>query len=68
MPIYEYQCEGTCKEKFEVIHKTIDSIFKCFKCLGPVRKLISAPSVIVEGKVPGPDLRKDPEIIWKSET
>ena len=49
MPIYEYQCDR-CNEVFEIFHK-IDEDCKvaCPKCLGPAKKLISAPNFILKG-------------------
>jgi putative FmdB family regulatory protein len=49
MPIYEYQC-NRCNEIFEIFHK-IDEECKvaCPKCLGPVKKLISATNFVLKG-------------------
>ena len=49
MPIYEYQCNH-CNEVFEIFHK-IDEDCKvaCPKCLGPAKKLISAPNFVLKG-------------------
>lgn len=49
MPIYEYQC-NKCSEVFEIFHK-IDEDCKvaCPKCLGPAKKLISAPNFVLKG-------------------
>jgi putative FmdB family regulatory protein len=49
MPIYEYQCDK-CNEIFELFHK-IDEDCKvaCPSCLGPAKKLISAPNFILKG-------------------
>jgi len=49
MPIYEYQC-NRCSEIFEIFHK-IDEDCKvaCPKCLGPVKKLISATNFVLKG-------------------
>ena len=49
MPIYEYQC-NRCNEVFEIFHK-IDEDCKvaCPKCLGPVKKLISATNFVLKG-------------------
>ncbi len=49
MPIYEYQCDR-CSEVFEIFHKIDDDgQVACPKCLGPVRKLISAPNFVLKG-------------------
>jgi putative FmdB family regulatory protein len=49
MPIYEYQCDR-CNEIFEIFHK-IDEDCKvaCPKCLGSVKKLVSAPNFVLKG-------------------
>ena len=49
MPIYEYQCDR-CNEIFEIFHK-IDEECKvaCPKCLGSVKKLISASNFVLKG-------------------
>jgi putative FmdB family regulatory protein len=49
MPIYEYECEH-CNEIFEIFYK-IDEDCKvaCPKCLGPAKKLISAPNFVLKG-------------------
>jgi len=49
MPIYEYQCDR-CNELFEIFHK-IDEECKvaCPKCLGRVKKLISATNFVLKG-------------------
>ncbi len=49
MPIYEYQC-NKCSQVFEIFHK-IDEDCKvaCPKCLGPAKKLISAPNFVLKG-------------------
>jgi len=49
MPIYEYQCHH-CNQVFEIFHK-IDENCKvaCPKCLGPVKKLISATNFVLKG-------------------
>jgi putative FmdB family regulatory protein len=50
MPIYEYQC-NQCHEIFEIFHKITDEDCKvaCPKCLGPAKKLISAPNFVLKG-------------------
>jgi len=49
MPIYEYQCDH-CSEVFEIFHKIDDDCkVACPKCLGPVKKLISAPNFVLKG-------------------
>jgi putative FmdB family regulatory protein len=49
MPIYEYQCDR-CSEIFEIFHKIDEDCgVACPKCLGPVRKLISATNFVLKG-------------------
>jgi putative FmdB family regulatory protein len=50
MPIYEYQC-NRCNEVFEIFHRIDEEECKvaCPKCLGPAKKLISAPNFILKG-------------------
>jgi len=49
MPIYEYQCDH-CNEIFEIFHKIDeDCNVACPKCLGPVKKLISASNFVLKG-------------------
>ena len=49
MPIYEYQCDR-CNELFEIFHKIDeDSKVACPRCLGSVKKLISAPNFVLKG-------------------
>lgn len=50
MPMYEYQCEQ-CGYRFDVLQKRSDPPPEaCESCAeGPVRKLISAPPVILKG-------------------
>ena len=49
MPIYEYQCDR-CSEVFEIFHKIDEECrVACPKCLGPVRKLISATNFVLKG-------------------
>ncbi|HEY6213651.1 MAG TPA: FmdB family zinc ribbon protein [Vicinamibacterales bacterium] len=50
MPLYEYQCDGTCRQRFEVIQKFSDPpVEKCPNCGGPVHKLMSAPGFQFKG-------------------
>ncbi len=51
MPVYEYQAEDPgrgcphCRERFEVLHKTLEPLTVCPACGGPVRKLLSVYGV-----------------------
>lgn len=51
MPIYEYGADGSpgceyCRGGFEVLQRiTAERLAKCPKCGGPIRRLLSAPSV-----------------------
>ena len=50
MPLYEYQCDGTCGQRFEVIRKFSDPpVEKCPNCGGPVHKLMSSPAIQFKG-------------------
>jgi putative FmdB family regulatory protein len=44
MPIYEYKCKNC--GKFEYLQNTTDSLDKCPKCNGEVKKLISSCGVL----------------------
>ena len=49
MPIYEYQCDQ-CSEVFEIFHKIDEDCgVACPKCLGPVKKLVSATNFVLKG-------------------
>ena len=49
MPIYEYQCDQ-CNDVFEIFHKIDeDCRVACPKCLGPVKKLVSATNFVLKG-------------------
>src|SRR5438034_11470374 len=50
MPLYEYQCDGKCGRRFEVIRKFSDPpLEKCPTCGGPVHKLQSSPALQFKG-------------------
>jgi putative FmdB family regulatory protein len=50
MPLYEYQCDGTCGRRFEIIVKFSDPpVEKCPTCGGPVHKLFSSPAIQFKG-------------------
>src|SRR5712691_5118626 len=50
MPLYEYQCDGKCGKRFEVIRKFSDPpLEKCPTCGGPVHKLQSSPAIQFKG-------------------
>ena len=49
MPLYEYECEA-CGYRFEVIQRFSDpAIDACQRCGGPVRKLLSPPTIQFKG-------------------
>jgi len=49
MPIYEYECKR-CEEIFEIFHKVDEGCkVACPKCLGPAKRLISAPNFVLKG-------------------
>jgi len=50
MPLYEYQCDGKCKQRFELIRKFSDPpVEKCPNCGGKVHKLMSSPAIQFKG-------------------
>ena len=50
MPLYEYQCDGKCGQRFEKIRKFSDPpLKKCPTCGGPVHKLQSSPAFQFKG-------------------
>jgi putative FmdB family regulatory protein len=50
MPLYEYQCDGKCGQRFERIQKFSDApIKKCPNCGGPCHKLMSSPAIQFKG-------------------
>ncbi len=49
MPLYEYEC-NVCSRRFELIQKFSDPLAsECPTCGGPVRKLLSAPTIQFKG-------------------
>ncbi|OGF67066.1 MAG: hypothetical protein A2Y62_12605 [Candidatus Fischerbacteria bacterium RBG_13_37_8] len=49
MPLYEYECKK-CKFRIEKIQKITDPPLQyCEKCHGPLRKLLSSPSIRFKG-------------------
>jgi putative FmdB family regulatory protein len=60
MPTYEYRCTR-CKHEFEAVHAVGETVDRCDRCGGPVRRIFSVPSLIFKG--PGfhvNDYRKTP--------
>ena len=50
MPIYEYQCQGTCKKVFEYMQSMKDPpMKKCEKCGGKLEKQLSASGFVLKG-------------------
>src|SRR5438034_9369985 len=50
MPLYEYQCDGTCGRRFEIIVKFSDPpVETCPTCGAPVHKLFSSPAIQFKG-------------------
>src|SRR5262249_55615151 len=50
MPLYEYQCDGKCGQRFELIQKFSDQpVDKCPNCGGPCHKLLSSPAIQFKG-------------------
>ncbi len=48
MPTYEYRC-SRCQYQFETVHGVGESVDRCERCGGPVRRVFSAPSLIFKG-------------------
>lgn len=49
MPLYEYKCTK-CGAVFELMQKVNDPpLLKCVHCQGPVKKLLSPPSIQFKG-------------------
>lgn len=48
MPIYEYRCTD-CGHQFEVTHGVGETVERCEKCGGPVRKVFSSVGIIFKG-------------------
>ena len=60
MPTYEYRCTR-CKHQFEAVHPVGETVDRCERCGGPVRRVFSVPALIFKG--PGfhvNDYRKTP--------
>lgn len=60
MPIYEYRCTR-CGHQFDVTHAVGETVERCEKCGGPVRRVFSSVGIIFKG--PGfhvTDYRKTP--------
>jgi putative FmdB family regulatory protein len=48
MPTYEYRC-SRCQYKFETVHGVGETVDRCERCGGPVRRVFSAPALIFKG-------------------
>lgn len=48
MPTYEYRCTR-CDHRFEVVHAVGETIERCERCGGPVRRVFSVPALIFKG-------------------
>lgn len=60
MPTYEYRCTR-CGHRFEAVHGVGETLDRCGRCGGPVRRVFSPPTLIFKG--PGfyvTDNRKTP--------
>ena len=70
MPLYEYQCDGTCGQRFEIIRKFSDPpATRCPNCGGAVHKLMSSPAIQFKGSgfYINDYARKDPSSAGKGE-
>ena len=60
MPTYEYRCTR-CAHRFDTVHAVGETVDRCERCGGPVRRVFSVPALIFKG--PGfhvNDYRKTP--------
>ncbi len=48
MPIYEYRC-SRCHHQFETTHGVGETVDRCERCGGPVRRVFSPPALIFKG-------------------
>jgi putative FmdB family regulatory protein len=48
MPIYEYRC-SRCHYQFETVHGVGETVDRCERCGGPVRRVFSPPALIFKG-------------------
>jgi putative FmdB family regulatory protein len=48
MPIYEYRC-SRCHYRFETTHRVGETVDRCERCGGPVRRVFSPPALIFKG-------------------
>lgn len=48
MPTYEYRCTR-CHHEFEVVHAVGETVERCERCKGPVRRVFSVPALIFKG-------------------
>jgi putative FmdB family regulatory protein len=48
MPIYEYRC-SRCQYRFETTHRVGETVDRCERCGGPVRRVFSPPALIFKG-------------------
>jgi len=48
MPTYEYRCTR-CHYQFEIVHGVGESVDRCERCGGPVRRVFSPPALIFKG-------------------
>jgi putative FmdB family regulatory protein len=48
MPTYEYRC-ARCAYQFESIHAVGETVDRCERCGGPVRRVFSPPALIFKG-------------------
>jgi putative FmdB family regulatory protein len=48
MPTYEYRCTR-CNHTFEAVHAVGETVHRCERCGGPVRRVFSPPALIFKG-------------------
>ena len=48
MPTYEYRCTR-CGHQFDTVHAVGETVDRCERCGGPVRRVFSVPALIFKG-------------------
>ena len=48
MPTYEYRCTR-CAHRFDAVHAVGETVDRCERCGGPVRRVFSVPALIFKG-------------------
>lgn len=64
MPTYEFVCKS-CEQQYEENRPVGDFDSKCPVCGGEVKKLVSAPNVVISGSTADSIIGKDAEKKWQ---